>query len=276
MPRQADSSSSKAPVIQAVADRLLSESLFPSKPGPDDLEDNVSDQSDDSQKKDPLATKVWRMYTKAKDNLPNGARMENLTWRMMAMTLKQKNVEAEKAAAAAAAAEEASIESPEYTAEAMAMDEDDDHCITPREYRQYQDDFMPSTAIAIEQRASPPPADDTTALLSSSAPPYMMDFLRENLELPPEPRNVMVSGSTRANSSNDDIHHCTVCFHGYYFYDIKVTLELCSLQSGELNIHHDCIPPMSVTWTARAMVTTFLPWTLWSRHPWLPRMDHAS
>ena len=30
------------------------------------------------------------MYTKAKDSLPNAQRLENLTWRMMAMTLKKK------------------------------------------------------------------------------------------------------------------------------------------------------------------------------------------
>ncbi|OZJ06473.1 hypothetical protein BZG36_00535 [Bifiguratus adelaidae] len=37
---------------------------------------------------DPLATQVWRLYAKAKDGLPHGSRLENLSWRMMAKTLK--------------------------------------------------------------------------------------------------------------------------------------------------------------------------------------------
>ncbi|OCF36733.1 hypothetical protein I316_01329 [Kwoniella heveanensis BCC8398] len=55
-------------------------------------------------KKDPLATQVWKAYAKARDVLPNGQRMENLTWRMMHLTLKKKEEDAALAAAAAAAA----------------------------------------------------------------------------------------------------------------------------------------------------------------------------
>jgi GATA-binding protein, other eukaryote len=45
---------------------------------------------DEMQKKDPLATRVWRLYTKAKKQLPNQERLENLTWRMMAMNLRKR------------------------------------------------------------------------------------------------------------------------------------------------------------------------------------------
>ncbi|CAE7056464.1 unnamed protein product [Rhizoctonia solani] len=38
----------------------------------------------------PLAAEVWRMYAKTKASLPHQQRMENLTWRMMAMALKKK------------------------------------------------------------------------------------------------------------------------------------------------------------------------------------------
>ncbi|KNE70724.1 hypothetical protein AMAG_20315 [Allomyces macrogynus ATCC 38327] len=34
---------------------------------------------------------LWRLYTKAKDALPNGKRMENLTWRLMALSVHQPN-----------------------------------------------------------------------------------------------------------------------------------------------------------------------------------------
>lgn len=45
------------------------------------------------QKKDPLGTLVWKLYKKTKAELPNQERMENLTWRMMAMNLKRKEQE---------------------------------------------------------------------------------------------------------------------------------------------------------------------------------------
>lgn len=60
---------------------------------------------DEFAKNDPLATQVWKMYSKQRSELPNGQRMENLTWRMMAMTLRKKEA-AEAAAAAALVAEE--------------------------------------------------------------------------------------------------------------------------------------------------------------------------
>ncbi|KAJ1300531.1 hypothetical protein OPQ81_005341 [Rhizoctonia solani] len=40
----------------------------------------------------PLAAQVWKMYAKTKASLPHQQRMENLTWRMMAMALKKKSV----------------------------------------------------------------------------------------------------------------------------------------------------------------------------------------
>ncbi|KAK6533240.1 hypothetical protein TWF694_002196 [Orbilia ellipsospora] len=41
------------------------------------------------QKQDPLATQIWKLYSRTKVGLPNQERMENLTWRMMSMTLKR-------------------------------------------------------------------------------------------------------------------------------------------------------------------------------------------
>ncbi|ORZ25616.1 hypothetical protein BCR42DRAFT_340842 [Absidia repens] len=133
-----------------IADKLLTDSLFPSP----EVQDEDSDQSD------PLSSQIWRLYTKAKDTLPNGSRLENLTWRMMAMTLKNKEEE-EK--------EESSTQTENTT--------------------------------GIDMKQQPPPADDTTSLLSSSAPPYMMDYLRENLDQ--EKKNVLISGSSRANTYHD-------------------------------------------------------------------------
>jgi len=43
--------------------------------------------------KDPLATAMWRLYRSSATFLPESVRMENMTWRMMAMTLKRKEAQ---------------------------------------------------------------------------------------------------------------------------------------------------------------------------------------
>ncbi|KAF9307829.1 hypothetical protein BGZ91_008164 [Linnemannia elongata] len=58
-------------------------------------EGSEEDEASKQAKEDHLGAQVWRLYTKAKDSLPNGKRLENLTWRMMAMTLHKKNKEKE-------------------------------------------------------------------------------------------------------------------------------------------------------------------------------------
>ncbi|KAL6310459.1 hypothetical protein BKA93DRAFT_820881 [Sparassis latifolia] len=47
-------------------------------------------------KEDPLATQVWKMYARTKATLPHAQRMENLTWRMMALALKKKKEDEDK------------------------------------------------------------------------------------------------------------------------------------------------------------------------------------
>ncbi|GAB5591887.1 Sodium- and chloride-dependent GABA transporter 1 [Umbelopsis nana] len=202
-----------------VASQLLSDSLFPprkpKKPVGDEMDesDNEEPEASDSEdsdspgkKKDPLATQVWRMYTKAKDTLPNGSRLENLTWRMMAMTLNKKKAEAERLARESSASRSpvsATADVPESPT-ASEMEED-----TPAEI--------------LERSNTPPAPDDTTTLLSSSAPPYGFDFLTHGANAPftsqpQQPvsskdrqtgfskkvnlrKNVMISGSARASSS---------------------------------------------------------------------------
>lgn len=158
-----------------LADQLLAETLFP------ESDDKKKDQS--ASKKDPLASQVWRMYTKAKDNLPNGSRLENITWRMMAMTLKNRPPSKET--------EEMSIDTEEKPKENA-----DSPCTT---------DAAAAAAVDIKSQhpTTPPPPDDTVGLLSSSAPPYTFDFM------PPETaaENVLISGSSLA----ENLHRCTVC-----------------------------------------------------------------
>lgn len=70
---------------------LLRESFFPA--WKDDSARDELESPDEMQKKDPLATQIWRLYSKTKQQLPNQERMENLTWRMMAMSLRKRKQE---------------------------------------------------------------------------------------------------------------------------------------------------------------------------------------
>ena len=48
-----------------------------------------ADSPEGMAKKDPLATQIWKVYARGRDTMPNGQRMENLTWRLMHLTLKK-------------------------------------------------------------------------------------------------------------------------------------------------------------------------------------------
>ncbi|KAI8883578.1 hypothetical protein K501DRAFT_249402 [Backusella circina FSU 941] len=77
----------------SIMDQLLSDSLFTATAKAEESNNNKKNEDDN---KDPLSSQVWRMYTRAKDTLPNGSRMENLTWRMMAMSLHKKKLNEDK------------------------------------------------------------------------------------------------------------------------------------------------------------------------------------
>ncbi|KAI8337268.1 hypothetical protein BC941DRAFT_502720 [Chlamydoabsidia padenii] len=103
------------PSPDTMAQSILSDALFPERK-PSITTDSMEEDDDDesaSKKEDPLSAQVWRLYTKAKDTLPNGARLENLTWRMMAMTLNKK----QKASAATTGEEEEEEEESDMTDE---------------------------------------------------------------------------------------------------------------------------------------------------------------
>ncbi|KAL7916400.1 hypothetical protein GGI35DRAFT_37295 [Trichoderma velutinum] len=57
------------------------------------VEAGLSDRDSDfvkMQSEDPLAAQIWKFFTKTKQQLPNQQRMENLTWRMMALNLRRR------------------------------------------------------------------------------------------------------------------------------------------------------------------------------------------
>ncbi|KAL2257098.1 hypothetical protein VTK26DRAFT_667 [Humicola hyalothermophila] len=66
---------------------LLRASAFP--PFQQSAARGLEQDLDEMQKQDPLATQIWKFYTKTKLLLPAQERMENLTWRMMHLKLRQ-------------------------------------------------------------------------------------------------------------------------------------------------------------------------------------------
>jgi GATA-binding protein len=61
------------------------------RPSGDVIAHNMQEASspEEMAKNDPLATQIWKAYARGRKILPNGQRMENLTWRMMHLTLKK-------------------------------------------------------------------------------------------------------------------------------------------------------------------------------------------
>ena len=80
-----------SPENKEISRDFLQEAFFPD--WKDDAASADLGNPDEMQKKDPLASQIWKFYTKTKTQLPQQERMENLSWRLMAMNLKRKERE---------------------------------------------------------------------------------------------------------------------------------------------------------------------------------------
>lgn len=74
-------------------DDLLSSALFPALRSSESGGPSAVDQL---QQQDPLAAQVWKFFAKTKQQLPNQQRMENLTWRMMALSMRKRSLDDQK------------------------------------------------------------------------------------------------------------------------------------------------------------------------------------
>ena len=70
---------------------VLQDAFFPS--WKDDAGGAEFGQPDEMAKQDPLGIQMWKLFSRTKAQLPNQERMDNLTWRMMSMNLKRKEME---------------------------------------------------------------------------------------------------------------------------------------------------------------------------------------
>ena len=80
-----------SPTESAARKGLLRETVFDE--WKNDATDLEQEDPEEMQKKDPLGTQIWRLYHKQKGQLPNSERLENLSWRMMSMNLRRKELE---------------------------------------------------------------------------------------------------------------------------------------------------------------------------------------
>lgn len=76
-----------APPDPAARPGVLADSIFPALKN--DAHDADMASPEEMQKNDPLGTQIWKLYSKARTQLPNAERMENLTWRMMALNMRR-------------------------------------------------------------------------------------------------------------------------------------------------------------------------------------------
>ncbi|RKF81691.1 Nitrogen catabolic enzyme regulatory protein [Golovinomyces cichoracearum] len=70
---------------------ILHDTFFPA--WIDDTTSVKLNSTEQMNKKDPLATQIWRLYSDTKMLLPNQERLKNLTWRMMSMSLRKTMVQ---------------------------------------------------------------------------------------------------------------------------------------------------------------------------------------
>ena len=84
-----------SPIEASIRSNMLDQTLFPGWQHDAAHQDDLGNP-EAMQRKDPLATQVWKFYHKAKTQLPNGERMENLTWRMMSMNLRKQELERQR------------------------------------------------------------------------------------------------------------------------------------------------------------------------------------
>ena len=76
---------------QSAGQQILRDAIFPK--WKNDASSGDFDDPDEMQKRDPLNVEVWKLFSRTKSQLPAQERVENLTWRMMGITLKKQQQE---------------------------------------------------------------------------------------------------------------------------------------------------------------------------------------
>ncbi|KAF2017216.1 hypothetical protein BU24DRAFT_146036 [Aaosphaeria arxii CBS 175.79] len=165
---------------------MLDTSIFP--PFSNDAANANVDTPEEMQKNDPLGTQIWKLYSKAKTQLPNAERMENLTWRMMAMNMRRAEIDRNRglgpihemrppppstASASVSPSASASARPAPRTAPsgiAQLRKSVDQRAQTPPSDTMNLDDFIYESSVGSPAGLPPSPSNDTRAASHTTAP----------------------------------------------------------------------------------------------------------
>ncbi|KAH7116810.1 hypothetical protein B0J11DRAFT_552776 [Dendryphion nanum] len=156
---------------------MLRDSIFPALRN--DAGDPNIDSPDELRRNDPLGTQIWKLYSKAKTQLPNAERMENLTWRMMAMSMRRAELERNKGltmsnslnppATLSAIARPAPRSAPSGIAQLRKSV--DDRAQTPQQDAMNMDEFIYASSVASPAGLPPSPSSNETRAASNATAP---------------------------------------------------------------------------------------------------------
>ncbi|EMC94683.1 hypothetical protein BAUCODRAFT_35909 [Baudoinia panamericana UAMH 10762] len=128
----------------------------------DDTAGLESESPEDMQKNDPLGTQIWKLYHKTKGQLPNSERLENLTWRMMSMNLRRKEMERKSLAARNQPNAPSGIAQLRQSSEQVNI-------TSPDSDRMNLDDFIVPSSIASPATEQEPPTPAPAPAAASAA-----------------------------------------------------------------------------------------------------------
>ncbi|KAJ4369088.1 Sodium- and chloride-dependent GABA transporter 1 [Neocucurbitaria cava] len=142
-----------------------------------------AESPEEMQKNDPLGTQIWKLYSRAKTQLPNAERMENLTWRMMAMNMRRAGLDRNKGHAqgsqgselmpppAAASARPPPRSAPSGIAQQLRKSADQQAQVAqPSPDSMNLDDFIFPSSVGSPAGLSPEPSNEGQAPFNATAP----------------------------------------------------------------------------------------------------------
>ncbi|GIZ39189.1 hypothetical protein CKM354_000258000 [Cercospora kikuchii] len=146
--------------------------------------DADAETPEEMQKNDPLGTQIWKLYHKTKGQLPNSERLENLSWRMMSMNLKRKELERQGLASSRPLAP--AQNAPSGIAQLRKSSEQIGQVAqqqAPSEDHMNLDDFLEPSSIGSPAGISPSPTPEHSATVSASAIPIRQQQRLQSDEL---------------------------------------------------------------------------------------------
>ncbi|KAF2029037.1 area protein [Setomelanomma holmii] len=163
---------------------MLEEAIFPQF-GNDAGSPSV-ESPEQMQKNDPLGTQIWKLYSRAKTQLPNAERMENLTWRMMAMNMRRAELDRNKGIAQSSQSQSSDLmppptasarpvprSAPSGIAQQLRKSSEQQAQVPPPQAQNDTmnlDDFIFPSSVGSPAGLSPEPSNDTPGPFNATAP----------------------------------------------------------------------------------------------------------